>query len=238
MKSILLVEDDKIISTAISKQLEKKGYLVYQAFKGDSVMRMLIRHAPDCVLLDIGLPNRSGFSVCADLKTFYKGPVLFLTAQDSPEVEVTCFKLGADDFISKSAPFSVLYQRIKRLLEPMPQEQVDKQNRVEIGGLVIDKKSYQCKFFEQDVPLTNEEFELLFYLALQKNELVTRDNIYITLKGITYDGISRGVDISISRIREKLNRVGINKQVVTSVRGKGYILKSSILENEVLLDTA
>jgi DNA-binding response OmpR family regulator len=248
LNSILLVEDDKFISTLLTRRLEEKGYTVYQVFKGDAVERMVIRYVPDCIILDIGLPKISGYDVFLALKKFYLGPIVFLTSNNTDQTEITCLQLGADDFITKETSFDVFYERLKRSINnyekpPHSSFTYKSANEINLGSFIFDKKNFQCKYQNNSILLTNMEFELLYFFLINKDRLITRDELYRSLKGVTYDGISRTVDVSLSRIKEKLLSAGIDSGVISSIRGRGYmlvsaiILQSSIVEPYGIMDT-
>lgn len=228
-KSILIVEDNKIISLALKKKFEQQGYVVYQAFSGDVVERIVIRYSPNCILLDIGLPNVSGFEVCQELNAYYKGPIVFLTADDSPETEVKSIQLGGADFILKTRPFSVIHARVEHHLQKSNKSADIEQDELIMDNFYFNKKNHLCKYKNKVIELSNHEFELLYFLLIHKNELLSRDHIYKSLKGIEYDGVSRGLDISISRIKKKLTAAGLHKNLITTVRSKGYKLQSERL---------
>ncbi len=219
-KKILVVEDDKIISFSIKHQLETKGFIVHQAFKGDAANRMVIRHTPDCILLDIGLPNVNGYQVCATIREFYHGPIIFLTGNDTVEAELKCLQLGADDFINKDRPFTVILARVLRLLEK--KEAPIANNSFAIGLFIFDKYNHICQFNNQNISLTNDEYQLLYYLLIYQDTVVTREQTYQTLKGISYNGVSRSMDISISRLKSKLVAAGMNAEIIQTIRSQGY----------------
>ncbi len=226
-KSILIVEDDKVISLALKRQFEAKGYVVHQAFTADVVERIVIRHLPTCILLDIKLPKSSGFDVFEQLQPHYQGPIVFLTADETPEIEIKGIGMGAAEFILKNRPFEVIYSRIERLLN----NQVDAKSKVNfsIGDFTFNKREHICQYKHQVIELTQHEYELLYFFLIHKNTLLSRDHIYKSLKGIEYDGVSRGIDLTISRIKKKLTTAGLNKNVIITVRSKGYKLQSKYL---------
>jgi DNA-binding response OmpR family regulator len=227
--SILLVEDDKVVSTLLKKKLESKGYIVYPVYRGDSVRKNVIRHAPDCVVLDVGLPDIDGYQVCQQLREFYDGPIMFLTGHGSSADELKGLTVGADDFVSKDKDFEVFHLRLNKLLSSQGAKKTLGHYQIDLGCLTFDKKQFRCEVADQAVPLTSEEAELLYFLLVNKDRLVTRDELYMTLKGCEYDGVSRSMDISISRLKAKLAVGPVTKQLISSVRFKGYIFNSQHL---------
>ena len=115
MKEVLIIEDDQLVSLTLKSQLERKGFAVNQVFNGSTALRKVINTFPDLILLDIGLPDINGYEVCKQLREFYQRPIIFITSDEDSLAEIKCFEVGADDFVLKTAPFEVLYQRIKRL---------------------------------------------------------------------------------------------------------------------------
>lgn len=220
MKKILLVEDDSIVSTTLKRRLENAGFEVFQAFNGAIAMRKILSIAPDCILLDIGLPEKSGYDVCKEIRTFYEGGIIFLTAHDDTKVEWICFELGADDFVSKKAPFEILLQRIKRLNRVFEKPLVEQV--LNANGMVFSAGCLECRYKGTTIQLTQEEFELFYYLALNEGKPLSRQNLLHVLKGLKYNGIDRSIDIKIARIRKKIKKAGLSSNIIKSVRTKGY----------------
>ena len=227
MHKVLIIEDDKIVSLTLKSKLEKKGYEVFQVFNGSAATRKVIAEQPDLILLDIGLPDKSGYDVCKEIRKFYQGRLIFLTAHDTPETEITCFNLGADDFVPKTSPFEVLYERIKRLANRA--NVVDNKNVLQLGELAFNPARSDCLYKQVPLGLSQEEFSLFYYIAIYKGEAVSRQRIFLVLKGVEYNGIDRSIDIKISRIRNKLKEAGLSPNVITSVRSKGYLVSEEEL---------
>ncbi len=220
MQKILIIEDDNLVSLTLKAQLEKKGFEISQVFNGSAAIRKVISVNPDVILLDIGLPEKNGYDICKELRQFYQGGIIFLTAHESIEAEVTSFGLGADDFVVKGAPFEVLYQRIKRLV--VRPQKVDSNQEVAFEDLSFHPNNCDCYFQNKAVGLTQEEYELFYYIATHQGQVVTRQMILKVLKGAEYNGIDRSIDIKIARIRAKLKKVGLFTPVIQSIRSKGY----------------
>ncbi len=220
MTKVLIIEDDNLVSLTLKAQLENKGFEVSQVFCGSAAIRKVIAVNPDVILLDIGLPEKSGYDICKELRAFYQGGIIFLTGNDSVEAEVTSFGLGADDFVAKGSAFEVLYQRIKRLgVRP---KTIDKNYSLVFGELVFRPADCDCYFKEQRVGLTQEEYELFYFIATSHGQVVSRQTILKVLKGADYNGVDRSIDIKVARIRRKLNALGVDKNVIQSIRSKGY----------------
>lgn len=220
MKEILIVEDDNVVSLTLKTQLESKGFEVSQIFNGSGALRKVINTFPDLILLDIGLPDINGYEVCKQLREFYQRPIIFITSYDDPLAEIKCFEVGADDFVLKSAPFEVLYQRIKRLgIRPIEYKPAD---ILEFGELKFIPDATDCFYQSKPLGLTQEEYELFYFIATKHKSVVSRQIILKVLKGADYDGIDRSIDIKVARIRNKLKSVGLPTSLIQSVRSKGY----------------
>lgn len=238
MDNILLVEDDVILSHLITKKFAEKNIIVHQVYNGEGVKKAFFRHAPNCIILDIGLPGMSGYKVYSELKHYYNGPIIFLTSHDTDLVESASLKLGVDDFVSKEKGFDVLYQRVVRLL-PVDsggsnKKIIDKKIfDIKIGNFYFNKRKFRCEISDKKIELTNDETEMLFYLLVNKNRLITRDELYLALKGVSFDGVSRSIDIAISRLKDKLVQNGVDRFIITTIRGKGYSFNSHILSDDM-----
>jgi DNA-binding response OmpR family regulator len=220
MQKILIIEDDNLVSLTLKVQLEKKGYEVTQVFNGSAAVRKVITIHPDVILLDIGMPEINGFDICKELRVFYEGVIIFLTAHETVEAEIASFGLGADDFVTKSAPFEVLYQRIKRLgVRP---RQYDNRQSLKFNNIEFQPHRSDCFVDEVALGLTQEEYELFYFIATNKEQVVSRQMILKVLKGADYNGVDRSIDIKIARIRSKLKEVGLPASVIQSIRSKGY----------------
>jgi len=220
MQKVLIIEDDNLVSLTLKAQLEKKGFEVSQVFNGSAAIRKVISINPDVVLLDIGLPDKNGYDICKELRQFYDGGIVFLTAHESVEAELTSFGLGADDFVTKGAPFEVLYQRINRLV--VRPRKVDSNQGLTFDDLEFIPNNGDCYYQQKPLGLTQEEYELFYYIATNHGKVVSRQMIMKVLKGVDYDGVDRSIDIKIARIRGKLKRLGLSTMVIQSIRSKGY----------------
>ncbi|AZQ82623.1 response regulator transcription factor [Colwellia sp. Arc7-635] len=220
MKEILIIEDDSLVPVTLKSLLEKKGFQVKQIFNGSVALRTVINTFPDLIILDICLPDVSGYEVCKQLREFYQRPIIFITSDGNSDVEIKCFEVGGDDFVLKSAPFEVLFQRIKRLgVRPMKYQSVD---TLSFGELKFIPASTDCFYKTKALGLTQEEYELFYFIATRHESAVSRQVILKVLKGSDYDGVDRSIDIKIARIRNKLKLAGLSENIILSVRSKGY----------------
>lgn len=232
MKEVLIIEDDKLVSLTLKSQLESKGFAVTQVFNGSNALRKVINTFPDLILLDIGLPDINGYEVCKQLREFYQRPIIFITSHEDSIAEIKCFEVGADDFVLKTAPFEVLYQRIKRLGVRPSKYQPD--DILAFGDVKFIPASTDCFYQRKALGLTQEEYELFYFIATKHNSVVSRQVILKVLKGADYDGIDRSIDIKVARIRNKLKAVGLPANIIQSVRSIGYQVCFSIMsESEI-----
>ena len=233
MKEVLIIEDDKLVSLTLKTQLESKGFAVTQVFNGSTALRKVINTFPDLILLNIGLPDINGYELCRQLREFYQRPIIFITNHEDSLAEIKCFEVGADDFVLKTVPFEVLYQRIKRLgVRPTNHQTAD---ILQFGELKFVPASTDCFYQGKVLGLTQEEYELFYFIATKHNTVVSRQIILKVLKGVDYDGVDRSIDIKVARIRNKLKVVGLPANIIQSVRSIGYQVCFSIVsESEIV----
>lgn len=220
---ILLVEDDKKLSSLVKEYLEQQGLDVTVEGRGDTANATIDKLKPDLVILDIMLPGMDGLTVCRNARATYHGPIIMLTARGDDLDEVVGLEVGADDYMKKPASPRVLLARIRTLLRRVNAPPVEgPAKRLELGPLVIDSGDRSVTMSGREVELTTAEFDLLRLLAQNAGEPISRDQIYQDLRGIDHDGLDRSIDLRISRLRTKLGDEGPG--LIKSVRGVGYQL--------------
>ncbi|TKB47524.1 response regulator transcription factor [Thalassotalea mangrovi] len=225
--TIMLVEDDQVFSSLMKTYLEKSSYVVEQVFRGDQAYRTQIKTQPDLIILDIGLPGKDGYKVCHELRSTYKGPILFLTSHASEAEHLAAFNVGADDYLVKPASPQVVLAHVDALLRRY-KEQVGsgKRQTLEVGEITLTPAEQKCAINGSEVTLSNFEFELLTLLMYNVGKVITRDNIYKLLLGREYDGSERSVDVRVSRLRDKLVSQGAENAHIKTIWGKGYLLSA------------
>lgn len=216
---ILIVDDDENICEVIKMYVENAGYEVQIANDGKSAETTFLEYKPDLVLLDIMLPNIDGIDVLKWIRKDYETPVIMLTAKGETFDKVLGLELGADDYIVKPFEAKEMLARIKAVLR---RYSVDTENKevLKFDKLTIDINSYTVTYKNDDIKMPPKEFELLYYLANNKNRVFTREQLLCEVWGYDYPGDSRTVDVHIKRLREKLQG-GPNWQIET-VWGVGY----------------
>ena len=205
-QSILLVDDDQNVSHLIRLYLEKEGYQVYEASRGDEGVAAFKQYAPSLVLLDIMLPGIDGLDVLREIRKTSKTPVIMLTAKDETFDKVLGLELGADDYITKPFKNKELVARVKAVLRRTrgSEETKDEMDILHFPKLTISMQSYEVNFEDKPVEMPPKELELLHYLASHPNMVFTREQLLQRVWGFDFYGDSRTVDVHVKRLREKL----------------------------------
>jgi len=235
-KTILIVDDEKPIVDILVYNLQKEGYETLEANDGEAAVEIALKQKPDLILLDIMLPKMDGLAVCKKIRNTLNIPILILSARDEEIDKILGLELGADDYITK--PFSVreLIARVKAnlrkvdvSLEPVKEEipeEEKKQHEIEIGELYLDLDKFEVKVRGQIIPLTLREFEVMKYLATQPGQVVTREVLLEKVWGYEYYGDIRTVDVTVRRIREKIEKDTANPKILITKRGVGYYIST------------
>jgi two-component system phosphate regulon response regulator PhoB len=221
---ILLIEDEPDIAEVLQYNLEKEGFAVELAHRGDSGLEALRRQAPDLILLDLMLPGVDGLELTRLLKrdpATSKLPIVMLTARGEELDRIVGLELGADDYISK--PFSPreVVLRVKAVLRRLQHEEVVA-DRLEVGGVQLDISGHQLRVRGKETPLTATEFRLLRLLMERGGRVQTRGQLLSDVWGYAEDIDSRTVDTHIRRLRRKL---GAEADRIETVIGVGYRLR-------------
>ncbi|MCK6259358.1 response regulator YycF [Fictibacillus sp. WQ 8-8] len=228
-KKILVVDDERPIADILQFNLEKEGFQVTCAYDGVSAIEKIENEKPDMILLDIMLPMKDGMEVCREVRKKYDTPIIMLTAKDSEIDKVLGLELGADDYVTK--PFSTreLIARVKANLRRHQQEterEVDENNEIVIGSLTIHPDAYLVTKRGESIELTHREFELLYYLAKHIGQVMTREHLLQTVWGYDYFGDVRTVDVTVRRLREKVEDNPSHPLWIITRRGVGYYLRN------------
>lgn len=233
-KKILIVDDEKPIVEILTYNLHKEGYETIEAYDGEQAITLALTHKPDLILLDIMLPKVDGLTVCKRIRhTLTNVPILILSAKDEEIDKILGLELGADDYITK--PFSVreLMARVKANLrkseviqdvEQVEEETEEDGNKIEVGELKLDLDKYEVKVRGEVIDLTLREFEVLKYLANQPGQVVTRETLLEKVWGYEYYGDIRTVDVTVRRIREKIEKDTSNPKILITKRSVGYYI--------------
>lgn len=227
MAKLLVVDDEKPIADILKFTFEKEGYQVVCAYDGDEALVVVKDERPDLILLDVMLPGRDGMDVCRTVRQTYDVPIIMLTAKDSELDKVLGLELGADDYVTK--PFSTreLVARVKAHLRRNRSkvEEKDSQHVLRVHELEIDLHSYTVEKVGEALELTHREFELLVYLARHQGQVLTREHLLQSVWGFDYFGDVRTVDVTIRRLREKIEDDPSQPKYIITRRGLGYTLR-------------
>jgi len=216
---VLVVDDDENISEVIKMYLENSGYDTKVSNNGREAQEFFVQYKPDLVLLDIMLPSVDGIDVLKWIRKQSEIPVIMLTAKGETFDKVLGLELGADDYIVKPFEPKEMVARVKAVLRRYNVENEDKEV-LKFPDLTVDINSYNVTFKGEDIKMPPKEFELLYFLASNKNRVFTREQLLCEVWGYDYPGDSRTVDVHIKRLREKLHG-GANWELET-VWGVGY----------------
>lgn len=222
--TILLADDDTALTEVVAEFLQAHGFTTVVTGDGLSAVEVIRASPPDLVVLDLTMPGMDGLSVCRTIRPFYSGPVLLLTALVDDIDEVAGLETGADDYVRKPVRPRVLLARIRSLLRRATANPGSTSRSLELGALCIDPGAREVSVKGEPIPLTTAEFDLLLALATRAGEVVTRDELYHQLRGISWDGVDRSMDLRVSRLRSKLEEGGAPSDWIKSVRGVGYQL--------------
>ena len=237
-KTILIVDDEKMILNLLSCNLIKEGYNVIEAKDGLEAITIAQEEKPDLILLDVMLPKLDGLSVCKRVKNIMNVPILMVTAKDDELDKILGLELGADDYITK--PFSIreLLARVKANLrkadvianvkkevkKPEETPELKRTNIIKVGVLTLDLDRFEVMVNDRIVDLTLREFEVLKFLASDPGQVITRETLLEKVWGYEYYGDIRTVDVTVRRIREKIERDTSNPKILITKRGVGYYI--------------
>lgn len=233
-KTILVVDDEKMIRNLLNINLTKEGYNVIEATDGLEAVEMATEKKPDLILLDIMIPKLDGLSVCKRIKNIMNVPILMVTAKDGEVDKILGLELGADDYVTK--PFSIreLIARIKANLRKAEvsvisrnanaNENTKKENIIKVGLLELNLDRFEVSVGGKIVDLTLREFEVLKFLAMEPGQVFSREVLLEKVWGYEYYGDIRTVDVTVRRIREKIEKDTSNPKILMTKRSVGYYI--------------
>ncbi len=234
-KTILVVDDEKSIMELLVFNLQKEGYNTLEAYDGVTAVEMAINEKPDLILLDVMIPKLDGISVCKKIRyalNISNIPILMISAKDTESDKIVGLEMGADDYITKPFQIREVMARIKANLrkaelnanmEINSQKNEDKDNIIKVGDLTLDLKKVEARVKGEVINLTKKEFDVLKYLASQPGQVVTREML---LRDVweyeEYVGAIRTIDVTMNRIRDKIEKDKANPKILITKRGVGY----------------
>ena len=232
-KTILVVDDEKMIRNLLNINLTKEGYNVIEAVDGLEAVELATEKKPDLILLDVMIPKLDGLSVCKRIKNTMNVPILMVTAKDSEVDKILGLELGADDYVTK--PFSIreLIARIKANLRKVEVSAITEQgstdgvkrdNIIKVGVLTLDLDRFEVMVDNKRVDLTLREYEVLKFLASEPGQVVSREVLLEKVWGYEYYGDIRTVDVTVRRIREKIEKDTSDPKILMTKRSVGYYI--------------
>ena len=226
MQKILIVDDERNIVDIVSYNLKKEGYETIEAYDGKTGLELALSTDPDLILLDIMMPGLDGFEVCSKVREKSQVPIIMLTARVEEVDKVLGFEQGADDYVTKPFGVKELIARVKANLRRSGVQETadlgDKGSLLTFGDLTINQDLYEVRRAGEVVELTRREFELVKYMATQNDQVFSRENLLENVWGYEYLGDVRTVDVTIRRLRTKLEANPNEPQYVLTKRGVGY----------------
>ncbi len=237
---ILVVDDEQPIADILKFNLEKEGHQVICAFDGGEAVRLAFEEQPDLILLDLMLPVKDGMDVCREVRASLHMPIIMLTAKDTEIDKVLGLELGADDYVTK--PFSTreLLARVKAHLrrQQKPSDAAgsaatasdaaaeQEPQGLKLFNLFIDTDMYVVYKNQEPLDLTHREYELVYYMARNSGKVMTREHLLQAVWGFEYFGDVRTVDVTIRRLREKIEDDPSRPEYIMTRRGLGYMMRN------------
>ena len=243
-KTVLIVDDEKPIIDVLMYNMVHEPFNLIEAYDGEMAIDMALKYKRDIMLLDVMLPKIDGLTVCKRIKSMMNIPIIMISAKDEEIDKILGLELGADDYITK--PFSVreLVARVKAnlrkaelnggndiIVNTKTENKNDNDKVIEIGELYINLDKFEVRVRNKPIELTLREFEVLRYLANQPGQVVTREALLEKVWGYEYYGDIRTVDVTIRRIREKIEQDTSSPKLLITKRGVGYYLSSKERED-------
>jgi two-component system response regulator RstA len=219
---IVMVEDDDDFASLVVDYLEDYGMHVDVVADGAEAESRIKTLMPDLVILDLMLPNRDGLEICRDVRSWFGGPILFLTARSGWVDEIVGLELGADDYLRKPVEPRLLLARLRNLLR-RAETPTESATTGANTSLEIDQRKRTAHLGGVELELTDAEFDLLAYLKEHAGEQLTRDQLSQDVCGIGYDGLDRTIDVRVGRLRSKLGDDAKHPTWIKSIRGVGYL---------------
>ena len=224
MKKILVVDDEKKIVEIIQAYLERDGYQVIAAFDGKTALALALKQHPDLVILDLMLPEISGWEVCRMIRKESEVPIIMLTARDEVTDKIIGLEMGADDYVTKPFDTKELVSRVRAILRRAESKTAQK-NIIQIADLYIDIDKRLVRRQEIAVDLTHNEFDILRVMAENPGRVFSRMQLLDKVQGDAYEGYERTIDSHIKNLRKKIETDPEHPRYIITVYGVGYKLE-------------
>ena len=229
-KTALIVEDEKNIVDILRFNLQREGFATLEAYDGETGLRLAMEENPDILLLDVMLPKMNGFDVCRSLRERGNNvPVLILTAREEEADKVLGLEIGADDYITKPFSMRELMARVKANIRRTAMQQTGSAEAAMSagGGLTINPENYQVCKHDKPIDLTQREYELLTFLASHPGKVYSRTDLMEQVWNYGYVGDDvRTVDVTVRRLREKIEDDPASPALILTRRGVGYYFRA------------
>ena len=224
---ILVVDDEPEIADLVGVYLRSEGFTVHTCGTAKEALDTLARQSVDLAILDVMLPDKSGFDLCGELRREHRFPVLMLTAKSSDMDKITGLTIGADDYITKPFNPLELVARVKAQLRRYTrynsaQEKAPDSEVIDFNGLVIDRGTHQCTLYDQELNLTPIEFDILWMLCSNRGQVISAERLFETVWGEKYLDRNNTVMVHIRRLREKMGEPSRDPRFIKTVWGVGY----------------
>ncbi len=222
-KKILVVDDEKRIVEILQAYLERDGYWVIAAYDGRSALELARSNSPDLIILDLMLPEVSGWDVCRELRRESDVPIIMLTARDDTTDKIIGLELGADDYVTKPFEPKEIISRVRAVLRRGERKAVSK-STLNVGEIMIDTNKRLVRRGDQNIELTPIEFDLLRVMAENPGRVYSRMQLLDKVQGDAYEGYERTVDSHIKNLRKKLELDPEHPVYIITIYGVGYKL--------------
>ncbi len=224
---ILVVDDEPEIADLVGVYLRSEGFTVHTCGTAKEALDTLAHQSVDLAILDVMLPDKSGFELCGELRREHRFPVLMLTAKSSDMDKITGLTIGADDYITKPFNPLELVARVKAQLRRYTrynstQEKAPAGDVIDFNGLVIDRGTHQCTLYDKELNLTPIEFDILWMLCSNRGQVISAERLFETVWGEKYLDRNNTVMVHIRRLREKMGEPSRDPRFIKTVWGVGY----------------
>ncbi len=228
--TILIIDDDEKLNLLLKDFFKDFGFTTLTATHPEDGLKIIKKKSPNIIILDVMLPGMNGFEVCKAIRKFSSIPIIMLTAKGELMDRVVGLELGADDYLSKPFEPRELVARIQSVLRRM--HPVEKNQIRKFGSMTIDFNKHTVEIDGKRIEMTTNEFSALCFLARNPNKVLNRDQILDEMSGIECDAFNRSVDITMSRLRQKLNDDPKNPSFIKTVWGTGYMFVAEEKKDE------
>lgn len=227
--TILIIDDDAKLNLLLKDFFKDFGFTTLTAIHPEDGLKIIKQKSPDIIILDVMLPEMNGFEVCKTVRKFSNIPIIMLTAKGELMDRVVGLELGADDYLAKPFEPRELVARIQSVLRRI--HPVDKNQVRKFGSMAINFNKHTVELNGKNIEMTTNEFSVLCLLARNQNKVLTRDQILDEMSGIECDAFNRSVDITMSRLRQKLNDNPKNPSFIKTIWGTGYMFVAEEQKN-------